>query len=101
MARVIRLGEDRELGHGERQIARERALEAVANGVRIERFSLHHVGKRLREERVALGLQRLEGEHHVVGGERASVVELRLRPEREGDGQAVAERPPALFATSP
>ena len=38
---------------------------------------------------MTLLLQRLEGEHHVVGGDRAAVAELRLRPELEGHRHAV------------
>ena len=38
---------------------------------------------------MALGLQRLEGERHIVGGERRAVGELRLGPQREGHRHAV------------
>ena len=78
MGRIIGLGDDGKPGHGERQIAHKLALEGVAHGLGVERLGLHHVLQHLGEEGMALGLQRIEGEHHVLGGERAAVGEARL-----------------------
>ena len=64
-------------------------VKRVAHRVRIERLRLDHVLQRLMVDRVAFVLQRVEGEHHVVGGERRAVGELRLGPQIEGDRLAV------------
>ena len=87
--RVIGLGEDRQGGDGERQVAHEIAGKCVAHRVRVERLRLDHVLQCLMVDRVAFILQRVEGEHHVVGGERRAVGELRLGPQIEGDRLAV------------
>ena len=68
---VVGLRQDRQLGHHERQIAREVALEGVAHGVGVERLGLVDVAQRQHERAGALSFRvsKLKTTSSAVSGE--------------------------------
>ena len=76
-------GQDRQLAEYQRQFAVARALEVEAHAQAVLGHHLVDVRIVVAVHRVALAHQALEGEHHVLGGDRRAVVEACLRAQVE------------------
>ena len=89
MVGIIGLGQDRQLGNREGQVAHEVALESVDHGAVACRFGGHHVTDRRGEKRVSLFLQQIESEHHIVHRDRTAVMKPRAVTQAECNRHAV------------
>ncbi len=77
------LRQHRQLAEDHRKLAVAGVLEVEANPSRALGHHLLHIGVIAAVVRGALAHQRLEGEHHVIGGYRLAIVEASLRAQVE------------------
>ena len=82
---VVCLRQHRQRGEPRRQVAVDARLEDKPDLSRAQRLGLRHVAIDDAETRVPFFHKRLEGKHHVGGGDRRAIVKLRARIEVEDD----------------
>src|SRR5262252_2302557 len=80
---IIAAREDRERSHEQRHVASSMGRETYHDGRVIERFRADEVAQQLLGDRMALFLEDFQREGDVVGGERATIVELDLGPQQK------------------
>src|SRR5215475_4366108 len=80
---IIAAREDRERSHEQRHVASSMGRETYHHGRVIGRFRVDEVAQQLLGDRVALVLEDFQREGDVVGGDRATIVELDLGPQQK------------------
>src|SRR5262249_49863277 len=78
---IIGSGKNWKPGDKQRHVARTSFGEAYDDRAVIDRLRAFAVTQLLRDDRVTLFLQRIDGPRHVVSRQRSTVVKLRLRPQ--------------------
>src|SRR5262249_3855995 len=80
---IIAAREDRERSHEQRHVASSMGRETYHHGRVIGRFRADKVAQQLLGDRMSLVLEDLQREGDVVGGERATIVELDAGPQQK------------------
>src|SRR5262244_2051745 len=80
---IIAAREDRERSHEQRHVASSMGRETYHDDRVIGRFRVDEVAQQLLGDRMALFLENFQREGDVVGGERATIVELDPGPQQE------------------
>src|SRR5262245_27580055 len=80
---IIVAREDRERSHEQRHVASSMGRETYHHGRVLGRFRADEVAQQLLGDRVALVLENFQREGDVVGGERATIVELDPGPQQK------------------
>src|SRR5262245_30183642 len=86
---IITAREDRERSHEQRHVASSMGRETYHHGRIIGRFRADEVAQQLLGDRMALFLEDFQREGDVVGGERATIVELDPGPQQKTIGEPV------------
>src|SRR5262245_6927120 len=86
---IINSRENWEPGDKQRHVARTPLGKTYNNRAVIGRFRAFAVTQLLRDDRVTLFLQSIDGPRHVVSRQRRTVVKLRLRPQSKPVNQSV------------
>src|SRR5262249_37288663 len=87
---IIASPEDREHRHEQRHVASSMGRETYHHGRVIGHFRAEEVAQQLLGDRVALVLENFQREGDVVGGERATIVELDPGPQQKTISEPVA-----------
>ena len=87
--RIVVFREHRQLGDDERQIARQLALETVADFIRPEDLAFLDIANEDADALMAFGRKQAEGVADILGGKLAAVRKSRLFAQSEGDTLAV------------
>ena len=86
---IIGAREDRQAGDEQRHVAPALVGKAHHHRAIVGGLGAFEVAQQLRDDRMALVLQRRQRPDHVMRGERRAVVKFRLRPQRKAIGQPV------------